>query len=388
MKTTTRIIIGILLFSLVLSFSGCNTGRDKNSGVAEATGLFQTLLDSVVAANDSVAGIILHIESPQLNISWTGTAGSDKVNGQTKLKVNQPFRMASITKTYVATTILMLAEKKLLSLDDPIDRYISPEHTKMLSEDGYQNDKISIRNLLTHTHGIYDYAMADVYFQKIKENPDRVWTRTEQLEIATKYGNPLGQPNTQFYYSDSGYILLGEIIESITGKSLAKSLRELIDFNSLGLHSTWTEWIEETPHGLPNIVHPYYLGTDFYTIHPSIDLYGGGGLVATASDLALFFQALFENEIFANESTLELMLTKIELLNGEEASQDYRMGIQLAEINGYQIYYHSGIWGSLAAYVPKLNSSVVVNFTNQYDPEIIVKSVSLLDKLYKEKTVN
>ena len=381
MENKKNQIFKIFLFILITTILGCNINRGRNNSILKKDNPFQTLIDSVVVSNDSVAGIILHIESPDLNISWTGSAGADKVESNANLKPNQPFRIASITKTYVATTILLLAEKDELSIDDSIGVYLSKEHLNILKSDGYQTDKITIRNLLNHTHGIFDYAMSDYYFKKIIENPNHLWSRSEQLEIAIQYGEPQGKPNEQFYYSDTGYILLGEIIESITGKSLAKSLRDLIGFENLGFHSTWTESIEPKPNGLQDIVHPYYNGIDFYAIDPSIDLYGGGGLVATASDVAHFFQTLFSNGIFKKHSTLETMLTKTNFSNGQQATQDYRMGIQVAETNGYKIYYHTGFWGTLAAYIPKLNSTVVMNFTYSYDPEIILKSVSLLDKL-------
>ena len=254
----------------------------------------------------------------------------------------------------------------------------------MLKREGYQTGKVTIRSLLNHTSGIFDYAMSDYYFNKINADPNHKWSRKEQLEIAMQYGEPLGDPNEQFHYSDTGYILLGEIIESITGKTLAKSLRDLIGFEKSGLNATWTESIEPKPKEMPDIVHPYYSGKDFYATHPSIDLFGGGGLVSTAPDLAHFFQLLFSNGVFTEHSTLETMLAKTKLPNKLQAVQDYRLGIQVTEINGYEVYYHMGIWGTIAAYIPELNSTVVSNFTNSYDPEIIVKSISILENLTKK----
>lgn len=367
----------VLLLVLISTLFGCSTRSDLNNSILERENPFQTLIDSVVVSDDAIAGIILHIESPDLNVSWTGTSGADGIDFDSKLKPGQPFRIASVTKTYVATTILLLAERNKINIDDSIGTYLSEERIELLRSDGYQTEKISVRNLLNHTSGIFDYAMSEAYFNKILENPNRIWSRSDQLEVAIEFGEPISNPNEQYHYSDTGYILLGEIIESLTGNSLANSLRDLIGFKRLGLNSTWMESIEEEPNALPDIVHPYFDGMDFYSFDPSIDLYGGGGLVSTASDLAGFFQSLFTNKIFEKSSTLEIMLVK----NEQQTAQEYRLGIEVIEIDDYKVYSHSGFWGTIAAYIPKLNSTVVINFTNGYDPQLMVKCVSILDEL-------
>ena len=374
-------IFKIFLLVLISVQFGCNSRSDLNNSILEQENPFQTLIDSVVVSDDAIAGIILHIESPDLNVSWTGTSGADRIDSDSNLKPSQPFRIASVTKTYVATTILLLAEKNQINIDDSIGFYLSKERIELLKRDGYQTEKISVRNLLNHTSGIFDYAMSEAYFNKILENPNHVWSRSEQLEVAIQHGKPIANPNEQYNYSDTGYILLGEIIEIVTGKSLATSLRDLIGFKNSGLNATWTESMESKPNGLPDIVHPYFDGMDFYAFDPSIDLYGGGGLVSTASDLAIFFQTLFTNGIFEKRSTLDMMLTRTALNNGEPAAQDYRIGIDVFEINEYTIYSHSGFWGTLAAYIPELNSTVAVNFTNGYNRELLTKCVLILEEL-------
>ena len=173
-------IFKILLVLITVVF-GCTINNNRNDSILKKDNPFQTLIDSVVISNDAIAGIILHIECPDLNISWTGSASADKIDSIPNLKFNQPFRIASITKTYVATTILLLAEKNKINIDDSIGLYLSKESIEKLKRGGYQTDKITIKNLLNHTNGIFDYAMSDYYFNKINENPNYLWSRTEQL---------------------------------------------------------------------------------------------------------------------------------------------------------------------------------------------------------------
>ena len=375
--------ISLIIISLVsiVYFTSCKTEKKEINSILSENNPFQTLIDSVVVANNSIEGAILHIESPDLAVSWTGTTGVDEIESRTKLRESQPFRIASITKTYVAAAILRLYEQEKLSLNDTIGKYISDKHLKILKDGGYLTENITIRQLLSHTHGIYDYAMSDNYFSEIIEKPNHIWTRTEQLLGAVQWGSPLGLPGEKFQYSDTGYILLGEILESITGHSLALSLNELIGYQKLGLKSTWMEYMEKKPDGMLEIVHPYYDGKDFYDVHPSIDLYGGGGLVSTASDVSLFFQMLFENKVFEKTSTLDTMLTRTLFPNDYIPPQDYRLGIQKEKVNEFEIYYHSGIWGTLAVYIPDLKSSLVVNFTNGYAPDVLVQSLSIIQEL-------
>jgi D-alanyl-D-alanine carboxypeptidase len=109
-----------------------------------------------------------------------------------------------------------------------------------------------------------------------------------------KGGKPYGAPGKVFSYSDTGYILLGEILERQTGGSMAAALRNLLGYQRLGLRSTWLETLESAPKGVLDRAHRYEGDHDTYTDDPSYDLYGGGGLASTVRDTALFMRALFQ----------------------------------------------------------------------------------------------
>ena len=354
---------------------------------------FQDLIDHVVMQNDAVAGIIMHVDSPRLGISWTGVSGVGDICNNTPLRKDQPFLTASVTKTFVSAALLRLNEEGRISLDDTIGKHLSSRHLHMLIADGYATDGITVRHLMNHTGGIFDYATSGLFFANIYEDPKYWWTRTEQLELALQEGEPVGIPGERFHYSDTGYILLGEIIENVTGKSLAASLRELIGYESLGLCSTWMETQEESARrigdhtgsagsgdhaGSDGIVHPYHNGTDFFAYSPSIDLYGGGGLVSTVTDLAVFFRALFENRIFRNKETVLMMQTIPLFPVGYTPAQNYGLGLQIAEIDGITFYYHTGFWGTIAGYAPALDASISINFTQKYDPAVLVECIAIL----------
>lgn len=375
---------GILLTAFILigvAVLGCKSPTlSQKTEINAATNAFQTLLDSSVNAN--MPGILVHVECPQQKISWTGSAGVSDLNTQSKLRSDQTFRIASVTKTFVACSILRLYEEGKLSLNDPISKYISAAHTDILVKGGYLPDKITIRHLLTHSSGLFDHAATQTYFEKIQQDPGHRWTRTEQLIGCTTWGKPIGAPGEKFRYSDTGYTLLGETLEKITGKRMGEAMADLLNLKALGLTSTWIEDDSNQHRNNLKRIHQYMDGMDTYGFHASIDLYGGGGLLSTSRDLAIFFQKLFNHQVFEKPTTLDTMLAKRNY--AIKPIMDYRMGMYFIQLNGLDAYTHSGFWGTQVAYVPALKSSIAANYSQVWtmrgNAPVLAKTVAILQK--------
>ena len=328
------------------------------SGSIQAQSLtdqFQHQLDSFYQANPQAVGIIIHVEAPDKNISWTSAAGFAEKNGKEKLSKDQPALIASITKSYVAVAILRLIEQKKLVLDQPIKSLISRKSKRALRKDGYDLEAITIKHLLSHTSGIQDYVDDD-YIDFIDKNKKHRWSRDEQIALAVKVGDPLGIAGTIFSYADINFLLLTEIIEKQTKKPFYIAIRELIGYEKSGLSSTWFHTLEKTPNNIKPLVHQYWekQNWDSYDIDNSFDLYGGGGIAATTKDVALFFQYLFEGKIIKDEKVLELMHTDIPL----KEPNNYCLGLRKIDFHGYIAYYHGGFWGTDVMYLPALNMTI------------------------------
>lgn len=194
-------------------------------------------------------------------------------------------------------------------------------------------------------------------------------------------GEPLGIPGEVYGYSDTGYIVLGEVIESVTNQSLAQALRNLLNYEALGLKSTWMESQEEPPAGILTPVHRYIEDYDATTLDNSVDLYGGGGISSTTKDLAIFFDALFNGHIFKKPETLSTMLEDPGALPNGSESEDYRMGLSKEGVLGITGYMHRGFWGTVWIHMPKPNYTIVVNFTNEPEGAGIITSTT--EKLQK-----
>ena len=265
-----------------------------------------------------------------------------------------PLRVASNTKTFVAATVLRLWEQGRIDLDAPIAKLIAPAYDRALTGDGFDTNKITVRHLLSQSGGLYDDGSDKRFIESLHQQPKRKWTRGEQVQASMAWGDPLGPPPQQFRYSDTGYILLGDIIERVTRRSLAKAVRQQLKLDSLGLKATWWEVLEKAPRTAPPRGRQFLGDTDVTDVDPSMDLYGGGGLVMSPRDLALFMRALFGGRIFVRPETLREMLRQ----GPHKGGDTYRLGIFVKQTSAGEIWWHTGFWGTYAAYAPSTGRAI------------------------------
>ena len=156
----------------------------------------------------------------------------------------------------------------------------------MLRSGGYAPQAIHVRHLLMHTSGLYDYASDPKFVEYVLTHGRHHWTRAEEVRFAMTHGKPYAPPGKEFHYADTGYVLLGEIVERTTGRPLGSAYRRLLGFGKLGLAQTYLESLEPPGRGRRPRAHQYYQRIDATDFDPSFDLYGGGGLVSSVDDLA------------------------------------------------------------------------------------------------------
>lgn len=329
-----------------------------------------------------------YVIAPKIGVEGVVAAGVRKLGSNVPLDGHETFRIASQTKTFTAVAVLRLVEEGRLQLDQPIKSLISPELEAALTGAGYPVDLITVRQLLNHTSGMPDYAMDPAYQAAVTAQPQKRWTRLEQVQWAMKM-QPAGAPGAKFVYSDTGYVLLGDIIERVTGKAQAAAYRSLIDFDGLGLHNTWFETLEPAPAGAPPRAGQSIGGQDTTGVDPSFDLYGGGGLVSTLEDQAHFIRDLFDGKVFHRAATLDLMKA-IPPVNGPDGvPTSYALGIHKNTFDGIECWGHSGFWGSSAYYCPSEQLSIALNrYTADeptgYDGAGTLKAAILMQRLRLE----
>jgi D-alanyl-D-alanine carboxypeptidase len=327
----------------------------------------QNLLADEVEAHGSLPGELLHVHAPRQGIDVSMAAGVFDRESKRPLDPHHVFRVASVTKTFVAASILRLYEDGKIKLDDPINHYLPQEYITILDAGGYATNVITVQQLLTHTSGLFDYAQAPEYYAAVEGNPRHRWTRMEQVQDAMEWGKPYAAPGKGYHYSDTGYILLGEMLEHLTSKPLGPALRSVLNFKKLKLDETYLVSLEPVPAGIKPLAHPYFGQIDAADFDPSVDLYGGGGLVSSVEDLARFYRALVQGKIFHRASTLQMMLT-VPPTNENAPGGPYAMGIQRRNIAGNVCWGHTGFWGTSAYHCPNIDVTIVRHY-NQAVPQ-------------------
>lgn len=335
----------------------------------------QALLESNLKANPSVPGISLFVICPPLDLQWAGGSGTISHQSTEPMSASHTFRTASNTKTYVAASILRLVEEGHLTLDDSLAGHLPRAWAELLTDDGYDLQAITLRMVLSHTAGLNDHASDDRYGEAIMADPQHRWTADEQIGLLVQWFDPVGAPGEKFSYSDDGYIILGRIIELKTGLSLGVAVRQLLDFDGLGLKNTWWEVMETTPASAGPRAHQYFGELDTIDWDPSLDLYGGGGLLCDARDLALFTRLLVKGKVLHSEAMLAEMTGS--------GTSEYRLGIFCTELQGRLGWGHSGFWNTIVYHLPSLDLTVsvcVLNHQGVRGVEVVKQVVALLDK--------
>lgn len=165
------------------------------------------------------------------------------------------------------------------------------------------------------------------------------------------------------------------------------AIRELVGFERLGLRHTWHETVELEPTDLPQLSHQYEGEVDIAGIDPSVDLWGGGGLMSTCRDLARFLRALLRGDVFHDPATLGEMTT---LLEGIPAAEEMAVGddpsdagmfIFRAEAGGETWWGHDGWWGTTVYTCPGLDLTVVAGHQQAKMPKGFTRSGILGDVL-------
>lgn len=346
-------------------------GADTTVVLAVVTEQLQLLVDEAVRASASIPGLALHVEAPGQHLDVSVAAGVADRATATPLTPDAGFRIASNTKTFTAATILRLVEQSQFGLDASIADLLAPETVDAMRAGGYRPDAITVRQVLLHTGGIYNHGQDPAFHAAVEAEPAKRWARLELVRFAMDHGDPIGEPGTVYSYSDTGYLLLGEIIERAAGAPLAVAYRTLLDFEGLHLDATYLEPFEPVPPGIAARAHQYIGDFDGFDMDPSFDGYGPAGLVSSVDDLSTFYRALLRGDVFTKPETLDTML-EIPASNGESGAG---MGIFRVDLGGNTCWQHSGFWGTFVLTCRQIDITVAASWAQAAYPDFDSESV-------------
>jgi D-alanyl-D-alanine carboxypeptidase len=320
------------------------------------------------AADPAVPGVLAAVHAPGLGLAWQGATPHQLMDGSTGHSPETPFRLASTTKMVVACAVFRLIEQGRLGLHDPIIGMIDPAIAEQLRGGGFDPERIVLAHLLGHTSGLRDHVAEPSYAAAVMAAPQRRWSRGEQIALALAAGPPLGLPGTWFRYSDTGYVILGDIIERATGQRLGPAVRGLIGYEALGLAATWWEEDEPAPPAALQRAAQYMADNEASGHDPSFDLFGGGGLISTVGDLAHLTRALALGEVFDRPATLAAAYLISPATRAPEAFFVHSNAFMLFPVGARFGWGHAGFWGCVGVCLPDRDITIAATI-NQARPQ-------------------
>jgi CubicO group peptidase (beta-lactamase class C family) len=323
-------------------------------------------------AIDAAAAKALASGSPGMVVAASDARGVlfSRSYGQADLEHGAPirpdtvFQIASVTKQFTAAAVLLMVEDGRLSLDDRLSQHV-PEFPG--------GDRVTIRHLLTLTSGIPDYAEdpAGDRIKSVPKTPSEMVAWIAQLRPAFNF-----EPGAGWGYSNSNYVLLGLVVERVSGESLASVFRKRLFDPARMTRTAFDDPTEVVLHRAQGYRKAKAAASGFANaawISPTIPG-AAGGLRSTAGDLLLWTRALFDGRILKPES-LALMTTPGRLTDGRTNkngmpvpmqkgwNSDYGLGLFLGSPDGRRRFWHAGDvdgFASWLAYYPDRGLAVVI----------------------------
>lgn len=341
---------------------------------------FAALCEDALATACDAPSVAAAIHCPALGVDWRG--GALRGEPITTAFADVPFRIASITKPFVAAVIHRLALAGKLGVTDAIAAHVRPETASILKHDGrYDPGAIRISHLLTHTSGLPDHTATPGYQAAVTETPGRRWQRHEQIALAVSEGRRIGMPGETYAYSDTGYVILGEIVEQASGRPLAEAVRHGLEFEAIGLATTWWEALEPPPRHAPAPARLAFADGDGMDHDPSFDLFGGGGLVSTVGDLNRFFAALLTGRVLGSEPLAGALATPAALRPTDAPRwRTHNHLLSSMAVGRHWALGHTGFWSGASVRIPALGAGIAVSL-NCGSPEASAAARALLDGL-------
>ena len=288
--------------------------------------------------------------------TWSTAVGMSDVEAARAATTSTPFVVGSVSKTFVAAAILKLLDEGALSLDDPLSNWL-PSYPRA--------GQITLRMLLTHTSGVFNLYESPKYTRIVVNRPHRIWT--PQMVLDKLGGAPYCDPGACYHYSNTGFILLGMVIEKETGKTLGTFWRERF-FTPLGMANTYFQGDGPPPadsaRGYKKTKSGNVVINDGSTYRPTASegtvIWAAGGIVASARDIAIWGRALYGGDVLSDASLARMTAFTF---HPEKQGGYYGMGTRMRQYQGYNIEGHTGTLRAFNAamwYLPELDLTVVV----------------------------
>ena len=361
-------LLTVFSFLIIVGFTSCKVSNNDNS----LSKLLQQKLDSLTTAQ-IIPGATLAVQYGN-GASISLASGYADVENKITMKPDAIMFSGSVGKTYVAAVVLKLYETNLIDLKAKALDYLKDEDWFLKVPNAKD---ITIEMLLNHTAGIPEYVYHKEVWEQLKQNPDKVWSVEERLSYV--FGEtPTNAPGEGWGYADSHYLVLGLIIEKVTGKKYYDVLDELI-IKPCGLLNTFPSDKRDIKglivSGYTNLTEEFSLPKKMllngkYAFNPQME-WTGGGLVTTVSDLNKWSQQLYGGDVL-NPETKKMMFTPAPFNTSLFENAKYGLGCFIGESDSVLYYGHTGFvpgYITYMQYIPEYGISIAFQFNSDASHE-------------------
>ena len=347
-------LIGLISIILIAGVLLLLLGRDSHN---DLKGTIPEQLDQYLTKEQFQGVVLVQKDDEVVFKKGYGLAAPDLPNTP-----STHYHIASLSKTFTAIAIMQLVEKQLLSVDQPIDAFF-PDYP--------ESNTITVGHLLSHSSGIPDYLRPEFAFDYSKEwKPEDIVNVTQDAEL-------LFTPGDSFHYSNTGYVMLGMIIEKVSGLAYADYIAEHI-FRPSGMeNSTFT--LQE---GIPAAVG--HVKGEAGPVMNSTAAFAAGDIISTVEDLALFDRAIRDHVLISAETDLLMGTT-----HAKKFPYRYGYGWYTQDVMGYDAVGHSGGYPSgFRHYVARLLDEGITVIVLSNEMTINSKSINRnLTSIMLEETI-
>jgi len=305
-------------------------------------------------------------------IIMTYAHGYSDYRSKEKINIHSNFQLASVSKSFTATSIMILKEKGLLNYNDLVVTHI-PE---------FPYDNITIEQLLHHTSGLQNYMfLVDNYWKN-----DSCITNEDVLDLLVKYKLPLNNwPGRRFTYSNTGYVMLALIVERISGEPFSDFLEENI-FMPAGMKNTYTYNLDILDTVSNRVIAYNRRGRRLfrYDFEPNDLILGDKSVISNVNDLFLYQKALNSYKIVKEESLAEAY-SKGHTNSRYKREFNYGFGWRIKKRGKQNLIYHNGLWhGFVSTLSREIDHDITVILLNNTSAGISALRTDLIDIAIRE----
>lgn len=386
MKTFSKnvffIFFGLIFTSQLFAQGTAELCTFSNSEVAtQRFEKVQEKMDQLVKVG--IPGIAAGVKTQ--NGYWSGSAGFSSLEKMSPMTVCNLQYLQSISKTFLAVSVLQLKDQGKIDLDKPVSDYLPADLASWVS----RSDEMTVRMLLNHTSGIPEYNYLPEYITVLLQNPDYPFEPRDYIELIL--GKELDfEPGTKYSYRNSGYVLLALMMDHLTGDHAA-FIRESI-FDKLGMKNSF---YRESPDYLEKsaLVDGYWdrysngiVENSSYLQKQNVKkMVGDDGIITTPEDGIRFLEGLISGNLISPESLAEMKTW----VNDVKENPQYGLGLDLTILGGKEAIGHSG--GGLGAgsqlyYFPEQKTYIflAINLATVTGSPIQTEAEKILNELYLE----